>query len=93
MVSNKIIIVLIALLAFQPVAESGLLTAIGAYGLCQTACNAFAVTCYAAAGFTFGAVTAGVGVPAALVACNTGLGLCMAKCVAVAAGAAVVPTP
>lgn len=59
------------------------------YGICQSACNALVVSCYAAAGFTFGTVTAGAGVPASIVACNTGLGACMAGCVA--AGAAPVP--
>ena len=34
-----------------------------AYGICQTGCNAVVVACYAAAGFTFGTVTAGAGVP------------------------------
>jgi hypothetical protein len=40
------------------------------------------VACYAAAGVTFGTVTAGVGTPVAIVACNAGLGVCMAACVA-----------
>ena len=39
-----------------------------AYGICQTGCNAVAVACYAAAGLTFGTVTAGVGIPAAAIA-------------------------
>eukprot|EP00490_Sorites_sp_Unknown_P006533 CAMPEP_0114676104 /NCGR_PEP_ID=MMETSP0191-20121206/48791_1 /TAXON_ID=126664 /ORGANISM="Sorites sp." /LENGTH=82 /DNA_ID=CAMNT_0001946547 /DNA_START=64 /DNA_END=312 /DNA_ORIENTATION=+ len=60
-----------------------------AYGICQTGCNSVVVACYAAAGVTFGTVTAGVGTPAAIVACNVGLGTCMAACVA--AGCA--PTP
>ena len=60
-----------------------------AYGICQTGCNALVVACYAAAGFTFGTVTAGAGVPAAIVACNTQLGVCMAACVA----AGFAPTP
>jgi hypothetical protein len=47
------------------------------YGICQTGCNALVVACYGAAGFTFGTVTAGVGVPAAIVGCNAGLGVCM----------------
>ncbi len=37
-------------------------------------CNAVVVACYGAAGFTFGTVTAGLGIPAAIVACNAGLG-------------------
>mmetsp|Transcript_101171 Transcript_101171/g.281716 ORF Transcript_101171/g.281716 Transcript_101171/m.281716 type:complete len:91 (-) Transcript_101171:183-455(-) len=53
-----------------------------AYGICQSGCNAVAVACYAAAGYTFGTVTAGAGVPAAIIACNAALGTCMAACVA-----------
>ena len=53
-----------------------------AYGICQTGCNSLAVACYAAAGATFGTVTAGAGVPAAILACNAALGTCMAACVA-----------
>ncbi len=60
-----------------------------AYGICQTGCNAVAVACYGAAGFTFGTVTAGAGVPAAIVGCNAALGTCMAACVA----AGLSPTP
>ncbi|KAG1882509.1 hypothetical protein F4604DRAFT_1577418, partial [Suillus subluteus] len=58
-----------------------------AYGICQTGCNGLAVACYAAAGFTFG-----VALPAAppvLIACNVGLGGCMAACAVVA----LTPTP
>ena len=62
---------------------------LAAYGICQTGCNALVVACYGAAGFTFGTVTAGVGVPAAIVTCNTQLGVCMAACVA----AGFAPTP
>ncbi|OBZ67204.1 hypothetical protein A0H81_13007 [Grifola frondosa] len=47
-------------------ANAGLL----AYGICQSGCNALAVACYAGAGFTFGTVTAGVGTPAAILACK-----------------------
>jgi len=60
-----------------------------AYGICQTGCNSLAVACYAAAGATFGTVTAGAGVPAAILACNAALGTCMAACVA----AGFAPTP
>eukprot|EP00594_Rhizosolenia_setigera_P017347 CAMPEP_0178968380 /NCGR_PEP_ID=MMETSP0789-20121207/18204_1 /TAXON_ID=3005 /ORGANISM="Rhizosolenia setigera, Strain CCMP 1694" /LENGTH=88 /DNA_ID=CAMNT_0020654267 /DNA_START=44 /DNA_END=310 /DNA_ORIENTATION=+ len=60
-----------------------------AYGICQTGCNDLAVSCYAAAGFTFGTVTGGTGIPAVLVGCNASLGTCMAACVAAGAG----PTP
>lgn len=77
---------LFAILLLLPlIAESGPL----AYGICQTGCNAVVVACYAGAGFTFGTVTAGAGVPAAIVACNTSLGVCMAACVA----AGLTPTP
>ncbi|OBZ83011.1 hypothetical protein A0J61_08936 [Choanephora cucurbitarum] len=51
------------------------------YGICQAGCNAVAVACYAGAGFTFGTVTAGAGIPASIAACNTALGTCMAHCV------------
>ncbi|KAK3817804.1 MAG: hypothetical protein J3Q66DRAFT_282798 [Benniella sp.] len=60
-----------------------------AYGICQTGCNAVAVACYAAAGVTFGVITAGVGTPAAILGCNSALGVCMAGCVA----AGFAPTP
>ncbi|CEP19814.1 hypothetical protein [Parasitella parasitica] len=53
-----------------------------AYGICQTGCNALAVSCYAAAGFTFGTITAGAAIPAAIVSCNAALGVCMAGCIA-----------
>jgi hypothetical protein len=53
-----------------------------AYGICQSGCNAVAVACYGAAGYTFGTVTAGVGVPAVIASCNAALGICMAACVA-----------
>jgi hypothetical protein len=78
-------LVAITALASSQQAEAGLL----AYGICQSGCNAVAASCYAAAGFTFGTVTAGVGIPAALVACNSALGFCMASCVA----AGLAPTP
>ncbi|KAJ9064622.1 hypothetical protein DSO57_1028539 [Entomophthora muscae] len=60
-----------------------------AYGICQTGCNAIVVACYAAAGATFGTVTAGIGAPAAVVSCDAALGTCMAACVA----AGFAPTP
>lgn len=49
------------------------------YALCQTGCNFGAVTCYAAAGFTFGTVLA-VTAPASILACNALQGACMAAC-------------
>ena len=72
-------------MAFMPHAAGGPL----AYGVCQTGCNGVAVACYAAGGYTFGTVTAGTGIPAVLVGCNTALGTCMAACVA----AGFTPTP
>ncbi|EFX79607.1 hypothetical protein DAPPUDRAFT_319502 [Daphnia pulex] len=60
-----------------------------AYGIYQSGCNAVVVACYAAGGFTFGTVTAGAGIPAAIIACNAGLGVCMAACIA----AGFAPTP
>ncbi len=59
------------------------------YGICQTGCNAVVVACYSAAGFTFGTVTAGVGIPFAIASCNAGLGVCMVACVA--AGCSPIP--
>ncbi|KAI9238970.1 MAG: hypothetical protein BYD32DRAFT_248401 [Podila humilis] len=53
-----------------------------AYGICQTGCNAVVVACYTGAGATFGTVTAGAGIPAAIIGCNSALGVCMAACVA-----------
>ncbi|KAI8064103.1 hypothetical protein BDF21DRAFT_428225 [Thamnidium elegans] len=53
-----------------------------AYGICQTGCNAVAVACYAAAGVTFGTVSAGLCTPLAVIGCNSALGVCMAGCVA-----------
>ncbi|CRK86781.1 CLUMA_CG000612, isoform A [Clunio marinus] len=81
---NVIFICIVLLLSASSIKAGPL-----AYGICQTGCNAMVVACYAAAGFTFGTVTAGAGVPAAIIACNVALGTCMAACVA--AGCA--PTP
>lgn len=94
----KFIIFLVVLLLTTSNTNGGPL----AYGICQTGCNALVVSCYAAAGFTFGTgeynllkttlnfdalsliflVTAGAGVPAAIIACNAALGVCMAGCIA-----------
>ena len=62
--------------------QHGVIAGPFSYGLCQTGCNALAVACYGAAGLTFGTITAGVGAPAAALACNVALGTCMAGCVA-----------
>ena len=53
-----------------------------AYAICQTGCNTVWVACVAAAGGTAGVSTGGVGVPAAILACNAAQGVCMAACVA-----------
>ena len=71
-------ILLITLMMF-PAGEAGP----AACGLCQAACAAAAVSCYASAGLVFGTVTAGVGAPAAAIACNKAFGLCSAKCAVV----------
>ena len=67
-----------SLTLLSSLAAAGLLS----YGICQTGCNAVVVACYAGAGLTFGTITAGAGIPAAGVACNSALGVCMAGCVA-----------
>lgn len=54
-----------------------------AYGVCQAGCSGVVVACYSGAGFTFGTVTAGAGIPAAIVACNSAYGTCQAACAAV----------
>ncbi|KAH0829059.1 hypothetical protein J3R83DRAFT_2516 [Lanmaoa asiatica] len=51
-------------------------------------CNALAVSCYAAAGFTFGVTV--VGGPPAILACNAALGTCMTAC---AVTALIAPIP
>lgn len=51
-------------------------------------CNAVAVACYAAAGFTFGTIAAPLA-PPAIVGCNTALGTCSGACAIVA----LTPTP
>ncbi len=59
------------------------------YGICQAGCSAVVVACYSGAGFTFGTVTAGAAIPAAIVACNSAFGTCQAACAAVL----IAPTP
>ena len=76
---------LIILIIFVPVGDAGP----AAYGLCQAACAAGVVTCYAAAGLTFGTVTAGAAAPAAAIACNAAFAKCSAAC----AVAFLAPTP
>jgi len=69
-----------------PQADGGL----ALYGVCQAGCAGIVVACYAAAGYTFGTVTAGVGTPLAIQGCNSAFGFCSAKCAAVTL---VLPTP
>jgi hypothetical protein len=66
----------------------------GAVALCYTACNTGCMTCYAAAGVTFGTTPVGWwaalwGAPAAVAACGAIQGSCMAACTALV----VAPTP
>ena len=82
---SLLIVVLLLLLVFSPTAQGGPL----AYGLCQAACCAGWVTCYAAAGLVAGTVTGGVAAPPAAIACNTIVGSCMTAC----AAAFIAPTP
>ena len=49
------VIFLMITIVAQPVAGGP-----AAYGLCQAACAAGVMTCYGAAGFVFGTVTAGI---------------------------------
>ena len=49
-------------------------------GICYSGCATLVVACYTAAGFVFGTVTAGVGIPPALIGCNAAFGTCMATC-------------
>ncbi|KAL3070296.1 hypothetical protein niasHS_016123 [Heterodera schachtii] len=51
-----------------------------AYGVCQAGCAAVVVACYGAAGVVFGTITAGVGTPPAIMACNAAYGSCQAAC-------------
>ena len=53
-----------------------------AYAVCQTGCNTVWVACVSGAGGVAGVSTGGVGVPAAILACNAAQGACMAACVA-----------
>ena len=63
---------------------SGGIAGIAVYGVCQTGCNAAWVACVAAAGGTAGVTTGGLGVPAAILACNAAQGVCMGACAALA---------
>ena len=53
--------------------------------ICSACCATAVVTCYAAAGFAFGTVTAGASTPAVIIGCNSAFGSCMAACAAATA--------
>jgi len=72
------------MLAMLPTGGDGGIVGLAVYGACQTGCNAAAVACWGAAGFTFGVSTFGAAVPAAIVACTAAQGTCMAACAAMA---------
>ncbi|RIB08866.1 hypothetical protein C2G38_1982239 [Gigaspora rosea] len=82
---RKLIVAIFLVLLLSSMADAGPLT----YILCQSACNAGWVSCYAAAGLVAGTVTGGVGAPAAAILCNVGQGACMAAC----AASFLTPTP
>jgi len=83
--SQSLVMLMIVGCLLVPISQAGPL----AYAACQTACAAGVVACYGSAGLVFGTVTAGVGAPAAAVACN----LAFAKCSAACAALLVAPTP
>jgi hypothetical protein len=62
----------------------GGIVGLAVYGACQTGCNAAWVPCVAAAGGIAGVATAGVAIPAAVLACSVAQGACMAACAAMA---------
>ncbi|CAG8577285.1 3171_t:CDS:2 [Gigaspora rosea] len=83
--NQKTFAIAIIFLSFSLIVNAGPI----AYGLCQTGCNVIWVSCYAAAGFVAGTVTAGAGTPLVILGCNAAQGVCMAGCVALL----VAPTP
>ncbi len=60
-----------------------------AAGICYSGCNALWVTCVSGVGGVAGVTTGGVGVPAAVLACNSGQGVCISGFMAALA----LPTP
>ena len=54
-----------------------------ATGICYAGCAKVATACYSAAGFAFGTVTLGTGVPAAIIAYNKAFGACEHSCAVV----------
>ena len=76
--NRALTLIIIAIVLLASPAKAGFV----AYGICQSGCNAGAVACYAAAGYVFGTVTAGAGIPAVITGCNAALGTCMTACIA-----------
>jgi hypothetical protein len=88
-----LLLVLLVVIAIVPQAEAGILGGLFGYGACQAACCTGWVACYAGLGLVAGTVTAGLGVPAAVLACNAAQGACMAACAGAAVVAAVATGP
>ena len=76
-------VIFVGLLALIKTSTGGI-AGLAIYGICQTGCNTAWVACVAAAGGTAGVTTAGVAVPAAILACSGLQGTCMAACAAMA---------
>lgn len=74
----KLWLLMFVLVLVIPVNDAGPIT----YAACQAVCAAAVCACYASAGFVFGTVTAGVGTPAAVLACNAAFSQCSAACAA-----------
>jgi hypothetical protein len=64
-----VVIVIMMLMIQDPPMMTVVEAGPGTYAICQSGCNYYAVACYAAAAFTFGTVTSGVGIPAAIASC------------------------
>ncbi|RIB08799.1 hypothetical protein C2G38_1982314 [Gigaspora rosea] len=75
---SKLVASVILILLLSSTANAGPIL----YAVCQTACNAGWVACYAAGGLVAGTVTGGLGAPAAAILCNIAQGGCMAACAA-----------
>ena len=80
---SKSLLLLVICLSMIPMNQCGILGLAG-YGICQTGCNTVWVACVSAAGGVAGVSTGGLGVPAAILACNAAQGVCMAGCAGLA---------
>ncbi len=87
----KLLISVLLTLMLAKECSGGILTAIAAYGICQSGCNAAWVACVAAAGGVAGVSTGGTAVPAAILACNVLQGVCMTACAAMTSACAAAP--